>query len=58
LVINIENDVHSKQMQRVVSDGHGFTTSIDLMNSLFGQDHGRSEKSQTATKGKGNGFEV
>lgn len=42
--------------RRVVSDGCGFATSIDLMNSLFGQTRSPAKIAKVAAKGKG--FEV
>jgi nuclear pore complex protein Nup98-Nup96 len=41
---------------RVVSDGHGFATSIDLMHSLFGE--ARSPVKSAKVPQKGKGFEV
>lgn len=42
--------------KRVVSDGRGFATSIDLMNSLFGQNKSPAKVAKVPAKGKG--FEV
>jgi len=42
--------------KRVVSDGRGFATSIDLMNSLFGQNKSPAKIAKVPAKGKG--FEV
>lgn len=42
--------------KRVVSDGRGFATSIDLMNSLFGQARSPVKVSKVPAKSKG--FEV
>ncbi len=42
--------------QRVVSDGRGFATSIDLMNSLFGQARSPSKAAKIPATAKG--FEV
>ncbi|EHK99580.1 putative Nucleoporin [Glarea lozoyensis 74030] len=39
--------------KRVVADGRGFATSIDLMNSLFGQTKSPAKPAKTPAKGKG-----
>ncbi|TVY49144.1 Nucleoporin [Lachnellula occidentalis] len=39
--------------KRVLSDGRGFATSIDLMNSLFGQTKSPSKIAKVPAKGKG-----
>jgi len=46
----------STMRARVVSDGHGFATSIDLMHSLFGE--ARSPVKSAKLPQKGKGFEV
>ena len=52
-----ENEPAAATRSRVVSDGRGFATSIDLMNSLFGQ--AKSPVKATAkASAKPKGFEV
>jgi nuclear pore complex protein Nup98-Nup96 len=50
------NDEAVPARNRVVSDGRGFATSIDLMNSLFGQTKSPVKAAKVSVKSKG--FEV
>jgi nuclear pore complex protein Nup98-Nup96 len=51
-----DNSQPTPAAKRVVSDGRGFATSIDLMNSLFGQNKSPAKIAKVPAKGKG--FEV
>ena len=50
------NELVPAARSRVVSDGRGFATSIDLMNSLFGQTKSPVKAAKVSAKPKG--FEV
>lgn len=52
-----ERDENVPKMSQSINNGKPFATSIDLMNSLFGQDTGRKSVAQSK-KGAGRGFEV
>jgi nuclear pore complex protein Nup98-Nup96 len=53
-----ENEPAPAARSRVVSDGRGFATSIDLMNSLFGQTKSSVKAAKVSVSAKGKDYEV